>query len=422
MSDAVGYLTKRFPRLSETFILDEILGLERCGIPLHLYAMAHPRESVVQPDASQVRSAVAYLHGTGGWRRAMASARSAAAAHASFASGNPRRYLTVLVGALAERPRFATLKRFVEAVHLVALLRRDEVQHLHAAFAHSPAEVARLVHQLTGLPYSFGAHAKDLYLAEPAALAERVADAEFVLVCSADAADHLRRLAGGGSSKVIVAPHGVDTSRFRPRSGAWRPEQPDPARPVGLRLLAVGRLVEKKGYAVLLAAVAQARDSGHVIQLTVIGGGPLLPALKAQATELGLEGAVRFLGPRTHQEVAAAYLEAEAFAQASIVLADGDRDGIPNSLLEAMSSGLAVVATRTGGIPEVIVDRESGLLAAPGDVGSLATLLVRIASDSGLRMQLGQGARATVVERYDRGGLIRSISPLFGARALAEAS
>ncbi|MHB8460383.1 MAG: glycosyltransferase [Candidatus Limnocylindrales bacterium] len=422
MNGAVGYLTKRFPRLSETFILDEILGLEACGIRLQLYALAHPGEAIVQPDARRVRSEVVYLHGTGGWGSAWASARSTAAAQVRSLSRAPGRYVQVLFGALRDRPGVATVKHFLEAVYLAELMERDDVRHIHAAFAHSPASVARLVHLLNGLPYSFSAHAKDLYLSEPAALARRVAGAEFVLVCSAAAAADLARIAGPHAAKIRLAPHGVDTARFRPPAGGWGTAVLSDRGASPLRLLAVGRLVEKKGYPILLEALAQARAAGQRVELDVIGGGPQLRALEASATALGLSGCVRFLGARTHQEVAAAYLRADAFVQASVVLADGDRDGIPNSLLEAMATGLPVVATTVGGIPEVVIHGQSGLLAAPGDSAALAGLLVLLATDRDLRRQLGRQARARVVEGFDRGGMIRAISPLFGQPVIKEAA
>ena len=422
MNAAVGYLTKRFPRLSETFILDEILGLEACGIPLQLYALAHPRETVVQPDARHVRSEVVYLHGTGGWRSAWASTRSTAGAQARFLSKAPGRYGRVLLRALRERPGVATVKHFLEAVYLAELMQRDDVRRVHAAFAHSPASVARLVHLLNGLPYSFSAHAKDLYLSEPAALARRVADAEFVLVCSAAAAEDLRRIAGAHASKILLAPHGVDTARFRPPASGWGGTALNDPGEAPLRLLAVGRLVEKKGYPILLDALAQVRAAGHAVELDVIGGGPQARALGARTGALGLAGSVRFLGACTHQEVAAAYLRADAFVQASVVLADGDRDGIPNSLLEAMATGLPVVATTVGGIPEVVIHGQSGLLAPPGDSAALAELLVMLATDRDLRQQLGRRARARVVERFDRVSMIRAISPLFGRPAFPKAS
>ena len=421
MSGTVGYLTKRFPRLSETFILDEILGLEDCGVHLQVYALAHPGEDIVQPDSLRVRGEVTYLHGTGGWASAWASTRASAAAQARFFGAAPGRYLRVLAGAFRERPGVATLKHFLEAVHLADRTRRDHVRHLHAAFAHSPAAVARLVHQLTGLPYSFSAHAKDLYLSDPAALARRVAGAEFVLVCSAAAAQDLAAIAGPDAWKVRLAPHGVDTARFRPPASGWGPATTGGVETAPLRLLAVGRLVDKKGYPILLDALAQARADGHRIELDVIGGGPQLRALDARATALGLAGSVRFHGARTHQEVAAAYLQADAFVQASVVLPDGDRDGIPNSLLEAMATGLPAVATTVGGIPEVVIHGQSGLLAPPGDAAALADLLAMLAVDRDLRRRLGRQARARVVERFDRGGLIRTISPLFEQSALQEA-
>ena len=278
MSAPIGYLTKRFPRLSETFILDEILGLEAAGVPLRLFALANPREPVVQPDVARVRSGVTYLHGRGTRRSSLAAAATIARSHARFLAGSRGRYLRVLLGALRDRPSLATVKHWSEGVALADLADRGGVRHLHAAFAHSPAAVARFAHLLTGLPYSFSAHAKDLYLSEPDALARRVADAEFVLVCSSAAAEDLRRIAGPHAAKVRLAPHGVDTARFRPSTaGMGRAEAlggPAAPRPP-LRLLAVGRLVEKKGYPVLLEAVAAARAAGHAVELEVIGGGPL---------------------------------------------------------------------------------------------------------------------------------------------------
>jgi glycosyltransferase involved in cell wall biosynthesis len=419
---SVGYLTKRFPRLSETFILDEILGLEACGVPLRLYAIAHPWEVVVQPDSDRVRSPVTYLHGSGGWRNAWRAWVATARAHQGLLVRGPSRYLGVFLYILRRRRHLSSFRHFWEAGYLALLLEQDGARHLHAAFAHGPAAVAHFVHLLTGLPFSFAAHAKDLYLSPPELLLRKVADAEFVLVCSAAAAHDLSRIAGPHANKIRLAPHGVDTSRFRPSAVGWGNAGPASAYSEPMRLLAVGRLVEKKGYPDLLEALALVRTAGQAMDLTVIGGGPQLQALKARADEVGLAGRVRFLGARTHQEVAAAYLDADVFVQASVVLANGDRDGIPNSLLEAMASGLPVVATRVGGIPEVVVDGESGLLATPGKPEALARLLMFLAADRVTRQQLGRGARARVVEHFDRDTMIRAIAPLFGARALAKVS
>ncbi|MBF6605336.1 MAG: glycosyltransferase family 4 protein [Chloroflexi bacterium] len=422
MNGTVGYLTKRFPRLSETFILDEILGLEAAGVPLRLYALAHPGEEVVQPDVARVASPLVYLHPPGGWRQRMTTARATVAAHGRLLARSPRRYLGV-VGYLAwKRHHLSSVRHFLEAGRLVLLLEAEDARHLHAAFAHGPASVAHFVHLLTGLPFSFAAHAKDLYLSAPDLLARKAAAAEFVLVCSESAAAALRALPGAGAARIVLAHHGVDTSRFRPQTGGFGTSAMTAHGASPLRLLAVGRLVEKKGYPILLEALAQARAAGHAVEMDVIGGGPQLRALEARAGALGLAGSVRFLGARTHQEVAAAYLRADAFVQASVVLADGDRDGIPNSLLEAMATGLPVVATTVGGIPEVVIHGQSGLLAPPGDAAALARLLVMLATDRDLQRQLGRHARARVVEEFDRGGMIRAVAPLFGQPAVQKAA
>ena len=422
MSGTVGYLTKRFPRLSETFILDEILGLEECGVSLRLYALAHPGEAVVQPDVARVASPLVYLHPPGGWRQGAATARATVTAHCRLLARSPRRYLGVLGYLAWKRHHLSSLRHFAEAGRLALLLEAEDARHLHAAFAHGPASVAHFVHLLTGLPFSFSAHAKDLYLSAPDLLGRKVAAAEFVLVCSESAAAALRALPGAGGAKIVLAYHGVDTSRFRPPVGRWGASVIGDPGASPLRLLAVGRLVEKKGYPILLEALAQARAAGHRVELDVIGVGPQLRALDARTRALGLSGSVRFLGARTHQEVAAAYLQADAFVQASMVLADGDRDGIPNSLLEAMATGLPVVATTVGGIPEVVIHGQTGLLAAPGDSAALADLLATLATDRDLRRQLGRQARERVVESFDRGGMIRAISPLFGRPAVQEAA
>lgn len=412
MSTTVGYLTKRFPRLSETFILDEILGLEAAGVPLRLYALAHPGEELVQPDVAKVASPLVYLHPPGGWRIRAATVGATVAAHARLLRRAPRRYLGVLGYLVWRRHHLSSARHFAEAGRLALLLEAEDAGHLHAAFAHGPASVAHFVHLLTGLPFSFGAHAKDLYLSAPELLARKVAAAEFVLVCSESAAASLRELSGSAADKIVLARHGVDTSRFSPGVlGAGR---------VGaeLRVLAVGRLVDKKGYPVLLRALATLVERGQPVSCCIVGAGPRRAELEATIERLGLGSTVTLPGAMTHQQIAAAYRDADVFVQSSVVLADGDRDGIPNSLLEAMASGLPSVASAVAGIPEV-VRPGCGLLVPPGDADALADALARLAADPVLRHRLGTAAREQVVARLDRLTCARAIAPLFGARRTA---
>lgn len=413
MTGTVGYLTKRFPRLSETFILDEILGLESLGVPLRLYAINHPHEPTVQPDVTRVRSRVTYLHGITGWRDRVRNAAATTAAHLQLLVRHPGRYLYALVLIARVHHDWPSVRHFIEAGRLAVLLERDGARHLHAAFAHSPASIAYFVRLLTGLPFSFSGHAKDLYLSKPDRLARRVAAAEFVLVCSGAAAHDLRAIAGPSADKVRLAYHGVNTTRFHPDPELMQPSVSSDPASSPLRLLAVGRLVDKKGYPVLLDALAQVTATNRSLSCRIIGAGPQSATLNEQVHRLGLDEVVEFLGARTQIEVAAAYHWADAFVQASVVLADGDRDGVPNSVLEAMASGLPVVASTVAGIPEVVIDDVTGLLVAPGDSDMLADGLIRLIDDPALRVRLAHEARAHVVEHFDRMSAIQAVAPLF---------
>ncbi|MBU6496218.1 MAG: glycosyltransferase family 4 protein [Acidobacteria bacterium] len=409
MTGTVAYLTKRFPRLSETFILDEILGLEAAGVPLRLYAIADPHEKLVQPDVSRVKSPVVYLQsgamGPERWR----AFRETVVAHAQLLRESPRRYLGVVSYIARRRRHLSTVKNFAQAGRLAVLLREHDTRHLHAAFAHGPASVAHFVHLLTGLPYSFSAHAKDIYVSAPDLLARKVRDASFVLSCSESARSALTSLSGADTTKVILAHHGVDTQRFTssaPVGSSGVDESP-------LRILAVGRLVAKKGYPVLLGALKMMSEAGRTPRCTIVGEGTDREHLTALVNDLGLTTTVEFVGSQTHQEVAEHFHRADVFVQASVVLANGDRDGIPNSLLEAMASGLAVVASDVAGIPEVVTPT-SGLLVPPGDSRALARALERLDDDVALRQRLGDQAREHVVEKFDRTACALRIAPLFG--------
>ena len=406
----VAYLTKAFPRLSETFILDEILGLEEAGVALRLYAVKDAGETVVQPDVARVASRVVYLRGNG-WRAGASGAWVTAAAHLSLLAREPRRYTNALRLLLRGADRRTSAHHFVIAGRLAAHLHRDRARHVHAAFAHTPASIAFYAHLLTGLPFSFAAHAKDLYCSNPQNLARRALEAEFVLVCSASAALELRTRAGP-RARVVLVYHGVDSDRFKPVTASGPVSPPVPR----LCLLAVGRLVAKKGYPVLLDALAEVLRSGHALSCDIVGTGEMAGELRDRIELLGLGKVVTLSLERTHQELAEIYRQADVFVQASVVLPDGDRDGIPNALLEAMASGLAVIASEVAGIPEVVVDSTTGLLIAPGDPGALAAAIVRLAEDRELRVRLGGAARAHVVEHLDRSLCAGEVAALFGVR------
>lgn len=400
----VAYLTKRFPRLSETFILNEILDLEAAGVPLRLYAIADPLENHVQPDVARVASPISYLrhHRLRGTLRDLGATL---AAHVTLVATRPRRYAAAAGEVLRSRDRRTAARHFAYAGRLAVSVERDHARHLHAAFAHTPASIVRYAHLLTGLPFSFGAHAKDLYLSDPVNLAIRTTEARFVVVCSQSAVGALSELAGP-RAQIVLAYHGVDSNRFAP------PESRDPDTGE-VRILAVGRLVAKKGYPVLLQALGHLAAEGIPVRCEIIGGGDLADDLTAHIQRLHLAGIVTLSGARTHQQIAQAYRHADVFVQASVVLPNGDRDGIPNTLLEAMASGLAVVASRVAGIPEIVTDALTGLLVAPADVDALAAALRRLARDPTLRAALGAAARGHVATHLDRRVCAQQTAALF---------
>ncbi len=413
----VCYLTKRFPRLSETFILDEILGLESEGVPLRLFAIAHPAERHVQTRVANVVSPVKYLRRGTGRAAVLSDNTRFVFAHIALLLRHPLRWLAVVGHVVISRRHRSTLRHLLEAGLMAKEMDRVGATHIHAAFAHGPATIAHFVSMLTGRTFSFAAHAKDLYLSSPDILTVKASAAEFVLVCSHSASDELRRIVHsqqppdfeGRRPNIVYAPHGVDTTRFQPAGNALRDEA---SRPRRLRILAVGRLVPKKGYSTLLEALRILRDQGEDFECRVVGGGDLRDCLVAQASVLELSSHVSFMGSLTQDQIIAEYHQADVFVQASVITSDGDRDGIPNVVLEAMASGLAVVASSVAGIPEVIDHRTTGLLVPPADPAALAEAIRELAADPETRARLSSAARRYVAAHLAKQSCIAPIAEI----------
>jgi glycosyltransferase involved in cell wall biosynthesis len=388
----VVYLLRSYPRLSQTFITNEIVALERLGVPVELFSMTRAEDGAVQAASKSVRARPRYLDPA--LRRPR---RTLVAEHARFALRRPLRYTRAAAYVLRRRDldtgyrTGSRFQAFAQAVYLARTLLADgrERLHLHSHFAHDPTLIAFLVRRLTGAPYSFTAHARDLYETPVRTLAERAGAATAVVTCCGANAAYLRRVAPAAGGKVRVIHHGVDATLFRPGTGA----QPSP--PV---VLSAGRLVEKKGFGDLLRACALLPTDARC---RILGDGPMRADLEQLVAELELEQRVRLGGGFTQAELARELHAATVFALTPVVTADGDRDGIPNVVLEAMAAGVAVVATDVGGIHEVVVDGRTGLLCPAGDVDRIASSLARLLADSALRAALGRAARAAVVERFD---------------------
>jgi len=426
----VGYILRSYPRLSQTFILHEILALEQLGVSLQIFAITNPREPVAQAQVAEVRAPVQYLEDV--TRRSRAAILRE---HLRTALESPRRYAAALRYVLRNKvidtgyTASSRLECFHQAVYLARQLRRPDnmIEHLHAHFAHDPALIALLAHMLTGISFSFTAHARDLFQIPRQSLVERIAAASAVLTCCGANLAYFDEVAPPElRAKVRLIHHGVNLEGFQPRSQKY---EDDAGSRLGQRvpilgsepplILSVGRLVAKKGFPDLLRACALLKQSGRRFRCAIYGDGPLRAELAALIDELGLASDVALPGECSQRELIPIFQQADIFALTPFVTEDGDRDGIPNVLVEAMACGLAPVSTAVSGIPELIRHEQYGLLAQPRDIAGLADHLGRLLDDAQQRKQFGKAARQTVVEHFDLHAAARQIAELF-EQAIAE--
>lgn len=404
----VAFILKGYPRLSETFIAQEIRALERRGLDLRLVSLRHPTDPTVHPVHREIAAPVTYLP--------------------EYLHDEPFRVLRAWA-AMRRRPGYdraravwrqdfrrdrtrSRRRRFGQALVLAHELPAD-VGWLHAHFLHTPASVTRYAALLLDLPWSVSAHAKDVWTIPDWEKREKLADCRWLTTCTTVNADHLARLAPA-PERVHRIYHGLDLARFPAPPPRPAYDGRDPAQPV--RILSVGRAVEKKGYDDLLAALAMLPDHLHW-RLTHIGRGGLLDALRHQAHTLGLDERVTWRGALPHEAVLDAYRNADLFVLASRIAADGDRDGLPNVLMEAMTQGLPCLSTRVSAIPELISDGVNGALVPPGDRAALSADLARLIGAPDERARLGAAGAATVRRRFAMDAGIDRLAALFGLAA-----
>jgi glycosyltransferase involved in cell wall biosynthesis len=399
----VGFILKGFPRLSESFILREILMLEAMGLDLHIFALRDPGETHVHERVAEVRAAVTYLPD-----RFLEALGLVFGANLRLAARMPLRYAAGLVEAVAHSIREldpATLKRFLQAGVLVQrALPGTGVRHLHSHFCNDPTTVACFASRLSGVPYSFSAHAKDIYTQRPGRLAGKIAGARFVTTCTGSNHAHLERLAAG-TTPILRCYHGIELDRYHPAA-----ERREPSR--APHILTVGRLVAKKGFPVLLDALAIVRDRRLDFRCTVVGRGPLEQALREQIARLALQDRVTLAGALPESDVAELYRSVDLFALACEVEANGDRDGIPNVVIEAMASGLPVVSTDVSGLPECVERGVTGLLVPERQPLALADAIARLISAPDLAARMGRAGRAKVEREF---AAARNVAPIAAA-------
>ena len=410
MKPAIVVVLKGYPRLSETFIAQELLELERAGYELHLVSLRHPTDKKRHPINDEIRAPVAYLpeylHD-----EPMRVAKAWWKARRLPGYGKAVRHWLKDLSRDATRNR---IRRFGQALVMAAEFPAG-ARWIYSHFIHTPSSVARYASDMTGIGWSVSAHAKDIWTSPDWELSEKLAAAEWTVTCTAGGARHLRDLATD-ASRVTLVYHGIDLSRFpkpqrelSPRDGAA------PANPV--RILSVGRAVAKKGLDTLADALALL-PSDLAWHWTHLGGGELADALKSQVERLGLGARATILGSRAQSEVLEAYRSSDLFVLPCRIADDGDRDGLPNVLVEAQSQGLTCISTPISGIPELVDDGRTGILVPPDDPAALAAAIGDAIRSPDLRARIGDAAMERVHAHFDHRGTIGQLIARFEASGL----
>lgn len=387
----IAYLTLEYGALTSTFVYREVQALRERGMPVVTASVHRPRDQVISGEARSELDATFFLYARPKTARAAAVARMARRRPAAF-----RRTLRVAARDAAaartsepgDRPKM--LWHFAHACSLAEWLEERDVAHVHAHFAHVATSIAMYAASLLDISFSFTGHANDLFV-RGAALREKVERSAFTVCIS----EHNRRfLEGLGCSRdrMTIVRCGIDPAQY-----AFRPLPP---RGREFRVLSVGRLVEKKGMVHLLDAVDRLKRRGVPVRFTVVGGGPLGESLEQRARARELDAHIELLGSQPQERVRELLREHDVFALGCVVAADGDVDGIPVSLMEAMAMGIPVVSTRVSGIPELVEHERTGLLATPADPEDLADKLTIVWQSPERAARMARDARQTIEDEF----------------------
>ncbi|MFH1245907.1 MAG: glycosyltransferase, partial [Candidatus Omnitrophota bacterium] len=392
----IVYLLSQFPETHETFILREIKALKEQGVCLKILSLKPCRDTVIHPDAEKLMAETVY-------------GRVGFFCSVSYILRHPLKALSAfgyLLKAYWENPRefIKGLYVLAECLYFVQALKKDKLKHIHSHWATMPTTAAVILSRSTGVAFSFTAHAWDIFVNNNG-LAEKIKRAKFAVTCTDYNRKYLAGLSGnnGFARKLYLNYHGLDLNEF----GFSRTDSPQ------VKILSIGRLVETKGFSYLIKACDMLRKKGIAFSCDIVGQGPRKDFLQTQTACYGLEDRVRFLGIRSQEEIKRLYAQASLFVLPCVVAENGDRDGIPNVLLEAMAMGLPVIATDVSGIPEAVKDRETGLLVPPKDSFALTDAIIELDSNEDLKMRITENARGLVEKQFDVQKNIRELMGIY---------
>jgi glycosyltransferase involved in cell wall biosynthesis len=394
---ATAYILKMYPRFSETFIVSEILAREAAGDRIEIFSLRPPNDPRFHPELARVKAPVTYI----------ARPKSAERVWETFRAAEAAGLAPAVSRVFAELATTDT-NDAIQAINLAVALQNRNIRHLHVHFASIPTTVARLASAITGIPYSFTAHAVDIFVETvDDDLRTKFAQAHHAVTISEYNLRFLRRRFPDVTSRLHLVRNGLELDRFPYR---------DP-RPIGatVRVAAVGRLVEKKGFQHLMPAAAELVAHGVPLDLRIAGTGLLAAQLQSAVERLGLADHVRLLGPQTQDQVHELLDSCDVFVAPCVVAADGNADGMPTVLLEAMATGAPCISTAVTGIPEVVHNGRTGVLTPPGDPHLLAQAIRRMSAPSTNRVSLARNARALIERDYDvrqQAEMLRALAPV----------
>jgi glycosyltransferase involved in cell wall biosynthesis len=387
----IAYILAEFPSQTETFILKEALFINE-SIPLYIIALKKGNSLRNNRVYSIFGDKLIYIPQWRSWKILL--------------------HAVLNVGVLYREITFAGFKNSLRQMKVLLIasfvsekITNLPIQHIHAHFANYPTDVAMMISRLSSLPFSFTAHANDIYV-NPVALPEKIRKATFVTTCTEYNKNRLDVMTTpAASGKIHLVYHGVDTNY-------WKFHQ---LKPVGnpVCILTIGRLVEKKGMIYLLETVSILLKKGVAVQLHIVGKGIEEQQLKCFCRKFGLEQSVVFMGWQSPIQIKDLYVHSDIFVLPSVVAPDGDMDGIPNVILEAMSVGMPVISTPVSGIPEVIQNGFNGLLVPERDSKQLANAVFILISDMQLRSALVENAYKTILEKFDSNQCNQLLTNLF---------
>lgn len=383
----IAHLAQGFPSLTMTFVYREVMALREMGVNIDTFSIWKPSREKVSREARHLMDTTFYIFPLD-WFKFLK-------AQLYFLVTRPIKYVSTFFYVLT-RPgmkfshRRRTFFQFFYAIYMAAEIKKRGIQHIHAHFALNAATVAMVIGRLLGITYSSTAHANDIF-ADPVLLEEKLKNAKFIITISEYNRQYLQQFVS--ADKIYVVHYGLDLNQFVPLS-----ERTDGNVPL---IFSIGRLVEKKGFPYLIQACQILAERGYNFTCEIVGEGPQRNILQKMIADANLEGMVSLEGTVLQEDLMEYWRKATVFALPCVIGEDGDRDGMPNVLIEAMALQVPVVSTALVGIPEFIQSGYSGFLAPPGDAQALANLIGQLLDAPALRERMGRNARIAAEQTFD---------------------